>query len=214
MSTLGNEFIDDKVSGLIPKVAASAALGGSVEEIGGGKFANGAITVAYGMMFNDMLHNEGNPQGKKGGVSNISASGIDFIAGYEHFSESIYIDPCGNPTIGYGHLIRPGENYTTINTQEATQLLSNDVEKAVNVVNKYVKVPLSQNQFDAMTSFTFNVGVGNLLKSSLLRNVNSGDNSVINASFLKWNKGLIKGKYTTLPGLTGRRQAESNLFLK
>lgn len=76
-----------------------------------------------------------------------------------------------------------------------------------------VSVLLTQNQFDAMTSFTFNVGVGNLLNSSLLRNVNSGNSSAINASFLKWNKSLIKGKFTSLPGLTKRRQAESNLFL-
>jgi lysozyme len=94
----------------------------------------------------------------------------------------------------------------------ATQLLRKDASFAVNAVNKYVSVSLNQNQFDALTSLTFNIGAGGFSKSSVLRNVNSGNTESIDNSFLMWNKARVDGVLTPVQGLTNRRQAEANLF--
>ncbi len=149
-----------------------------------------------------------------GGVHDVSNAGLNFIAGYEGFSATTYRDVAGLPTIGYGHLIKSGESFGSLSKQAAMQLLRKDASFAVNAVNKYVnKVPLSQNQFDALTSFTFNVGAGALLKSSLLRNINSENILSIDKSFMMWNKARVNGVLTPVQGLTNRRQAEANLFL-
>ena len=146
-------------------------------------------------------------------VHNISDTGLDFISGYEGFSASIYKDVAGLPTIGYGHLIKSGESFGTLNKFAAKELLRKDVSIAVAAVNKYVKIPLSQNQFDALTSFTFNVGSSALSNSSLLRNVNSLNSLSIASSFMMWNKARVNGVLSPVQGLTNRRQAEANLYL-
>ena len=90
----------------------------------------------------------GEPSG--GGVHDVSQAGLNFIAGYEGYSATTYKDVAGLPTIGYGHLIKSGESFGTLSKNAALQLLRKDASFAVNAVNKYVKVPLSQNQFDAL----------------------------------------------------------------
>ncbi len=152
-----------------------------------------------------------NPAGL--GVHDVSQAGLNFIAGYEGFSATTYKDVAGLPTIGYGHLIKSGESFSTLSRDAARQLLRNDAAFAVNTVNKYVKVSLNQNQFDALTSFTFNIGAGGFSKSSVLRNVNFGNTLSIDKSFMMWNKATINGVLTPIQGLTNRRQAEANLFL-
>jgi lysozyme len=112
-------------------------------------------------------------------------------------------------TIGYGHTktAKPG---MTITTKEATRLLYQDLAWVEDVVNDAVKVPLTQNQYDALCSFVYNVGGGAFRKSTLLRLLNKGDYKGAADQFLRWNK--QKGK--VLRGLTRRRGEERSLFLK
>jgi len=147
------------------------------------------------------------------GANNVSEAGLNFIAGLEGFSSKVYNDVAGLPTIGYGHLIKEGENFTTITKTQALQLLKSDVGFAVAAINKYVKVSLNQSQFDALTSFAYNVGTAHFSASSLLGNVNAGNRSSIENSFMMWNKATINGVLTPVDGLTNRRQAEAGLFL-
>ena len=146
-------------------------------------------------------------------VNNVSEAGLQFISQYEGYSSTVYNDVAGLPTIGYGHLIKNGEIFSTITNTEALTLLRNDAGFAVNAVNAYVTTSLSQNQFDALTSFTYNVGANAFANSTLLKNVNSGNTSDISKSFSMWNKARVGGVLTPIQGLTNRRQAELNLYL-
>jgi GH24 family phage-related lysozyme (muramidase) len=139
-----------------------------------------------------------------------SSNGIAFIKRLEGFSAEVYKDSAGNATIGYGHLVRKGEDFSGGITEErAAQLLLQDVQTTVGAVNTKVTARVSQNQFDALVSFTFNVGAGSLGKSTLLDNINSGK-SVTKSNFTAWNR--AGGK--VVPGLTDRRTAEFYLYSK
>jgi len=138
--------------------------------------------------------------------------------------------PAGYWTEGYGHVIIHNgrmlegiENkelayqLSTIKTEEqAIETLLNDLVRYEDSVKTYVKITLTQNQFDALVSFTYNVGKGNFRGSTLLKKLNKvvvSNNKSLNevaTEFLKWNKS--KGK--VLKGLTLRRIAEKDLFLK
>jgi lysozyme len=111
-------------------------------------------------------------------------------------------------TIGYGHThtTKKGQKITEA---QAEELLRRDIAWAEEAVNKLVVVPLTQNQFDALVSFVFNVGVGAFSKSTLLRLLNAKDYEGAANQFLRWNK--QKGK--VLNGLTKRREEERKLFL-
>ena len=111
-------------------------------------------------------------------------------------------------TIGYGHThtAKPGMKITE---KQAEALLRKDIAWAEKAVNKSVVVPLTQNQFDALVSFVFNVGEGAFSTSTLLRLLNSGDYSGAANQFLRWNK----QKRRVLNGLTKRREEERKLFL-
>lgn len=145
----------------------------------------------------------------------LSNFGLNLIRRFEGFRPNVYQDAAGHWTIGYGHLIKPGESYypygniKTITHEEAVRLLEQDTATAQNAVREYVKVPLTQNQFDALTSFVFNVGVGAFRNSILLRKLNSGDYSGAAKEFEKWK--YAKG--IELPGLIARRTEEKRIFL-
>lgn len=111
-------------------------------------------------------------------------------------------------TIGYGHTktAKPGMKITE---DHAEDLLLSDIAWAENAVNNLVTVYLTQNQFDALVSFVFNVGQGNFANSTLLRMLNKEDYKGAADQFLRWNK--QKGK--VLNGLTKRREEERKLFL-
>lgn len=135
---------------------------------------------------------------------------VDFIAQHEGFKSRIYKDPYGYPTIGFGHLLREGEEElfkNGITRERALELLHQDIREAEKAVNLLVKVPLTQNQFDALVSFTYNVGSGNLKKSTLLKKLNEGDYVGASNEFMKWI-----GK-PPLPGLQRRRSEERKIFL-
>jgi len=138
----------------------------------------------------------------------LSPNGLDFIQRHEGYSGTVYNDSAGYPTIGYGHLIKAGEDFSNgITPDQASQLLSQDTQTAVNAVNGKVTGNLSQTQFDALVDFTFNLGGGALGQSTLLKNINSG-NDVVIENFTDWDH--AGGK--VVAGLTKRRTDEFNLF--
>jgi len=138
-----------------------------------------------------------------------SNKGIDIIKEFEGTVLKVYKDAVGLATIGVGHLIKAGEVFTTITQQQAEDLLRKDLVQFENGINQLVTVPLTQNQFDALVSFTFNLGVGSLKSSTLLKKLNAKDYAGASAEFLRWDK----AGGNTLAGLTKRRLAEKALFL-
>lgn len=121
-----------------------------------------------------------------------------------------YICPAGKLTIGYGHTGSDVTEGMEITQDRAEELLMQDLTVASKAVNSYVTHPINQNQFDALTDFTYNCGSGNFKSSTLLKLVNAGDFAGAALEFGKWNKGGGK----VLDGLTRRRAAESALFSK
>ena len=141
------------------------------------------------------------------------SNGISLIKQFEGCRLKAYPDPAtgGAPwTIGYGHTgndVRPGRLWTQV---QADSALISDLAQCERSISRLVKVNLTQNQFDALVSFVFNVGSGNLQSSTLLRKLNSGDYKGAADEFLKWNKAAGK----VMNGLVARRAAERELFLK
>ncbi|RLM20985.1 muraminidase [Brenneria alni] len=138
------------------------------------------------------------------------AAGITLIKHFEGLRLTKYLDTAGKPTIGYGHLILPDENFDQeITLQQAEMLLRQDLKRAEAGIHCYVDVDLNGNQFDALASFTYNLGVENLEHSTLLRLLNQGNYAACADQFLRWDK---DGKQT-VEGLLHRRAAERTLFL-
>jgi lysozyme len=134
---------------------------------------------------------------------------IDLIKRYEKFVDHTYICPAGYPTIGWGHVVRQGEIFGFIDEIIGEELLRKDLNKAVNGVLRYILTPLTDNQFGALVSFTFNAGNGALQRSTLRMRINRGDFDVAN-EFAKYNKYGRPLKVSR--GLTRRRLEEANLF--
>lgn len=141
----------------------------------------------------------------------LSQNGLEFIAREEGTVLHVYVDQVGVQTIGVGHALRKGESFPNgITHEQAMSILASDVVIAENAVNADVKILLTQNQFDALVSFTFNLGTGSLGSSTLLKLLNAGDIQGAANEFLKW----VKGGGKVLPGLVARRGRERDLFLK
>lgn len=138
-----------------------------------------------------------------------SKNGINLIKKYEGCRLKAYKCPSGVWTIGYGHT-KNVDKGMKITQAQAETYLKQDLITYENAVNKYVKVPISQNQFDALVSFSFNCGVTALKTSTLLRELNNKDYSRAANEFLRWNKS--NGK--VLKGLTKRRKEERGLFMQ
>lgn len=138
----------------------------------------------------------------------ISLQGLDLIKQAEGCRLRAYRDSAEIWTIGYGHTagVKAGDRITPL---QADKLLREDVRTAEADVNRLVTVPLTQGQFDALCSFTFNLGSGNLSRSKLLLKLNAGDYDGAAAEFPKWCR--TGGK--RLPGLVRRRNAEQARFL-
>ena len=141
-----------------------------------------------------------------------SNNGLNFIAKWEGCILSVYKDIAGLPTIGIGHLIKPGEQFTTITKEQALDLLSQDVKKCEDAANKYIKVSLNQNQFDALISWSFNCGVGVFQTSTLAKRLNQGFYQEVPDNLLSWCKATISGKTVINQGLQNRRKAEGELW--
>lgn len=141
-------------------------------------------------------------------MRHITQDGIDLIKWFEGFSSTVYICPAGYPTIGYGHLVRSSEFFTEITETEAEELLRKDVESAERAVLRLVNVPLTDGQFDALVSFTFNLGGGAFQRSTLRRKVNRQAHAEVPGQLMRW----VWAGGRKLKGLCIRREAESKLY--
>jgi lysozyme len=138
-----------------------------------------------------------------------SPAGLEFIAKWEGEVLHVYKDTAGIDTIGIGHVVHPGETFPGgISHEQALSLLAVDIATAERAVNE-LGVELSQNAFDALVSFTFNVGTGALESSTLARKLREGFRDGAADEFLRWDK--AGGKPSV--GLHNRREAERALFL-
>lgn len=142
-------------------------------------------------------------------MRHINEAGLALVKKFEGFSSEPYQDQAGHFTIGWGHLIMEGENFTEITPEEAENILQMDLNRAESAVDRLIKVTLTDNQFAALVSFTFNLGSGALYRSTLRKVLNGGEYIKAAKEFPRWifsagvrNKGLLR-----------RRIAERNLFL-
>ncbi|HKM19362.1 MAG TPA: lysozyme [Aliarcobacter sp.] len=144
----------------------------------------------------------------------ISSRGLELIKEFEGFSSVAYLCPAKIPTIGYGNTfwedgrkVNLGEQISKAKALELLEYVAN--KDFAQKIFTHIKVEVSQNQFDALVCLAYNIGVGNFVKSTLLKKINAGDFKGAGDEFLKWNKsgGVI------LLGLTRRRKREQELFL-
>jgi lysozyme len=161
----------------------------------------------YEQAHNERVHRDHQLASAK--PSHISSKGVDLIAGFEGFVGHPYRDAVGVLTVGYGHTGPDTARIGNITEREGKALLARDLIRYEDGVKRYVKAKINQHEFDALVSFVYNVGVGSLAGSTLLRKLNAGDKRGAADEFLKWDKA---GGHA-LPGLTRRRKAERALFL-
>jgi lysozyme len=154
------------------------------------------------------LHLDKNPLS---GVRTFSDYAIKLIKKWEVFKNKTYLCPSGKKTIGYGTRIEyhPELKNKTITEAKALQILKEDLNKnIVTAINKFVKVPLKQNEFDALVSLIYNIGRGRFVNSKLLNDINSGNLKSLKrnwAEFRKDDNGISNG-------LVNRRSEEINLY--
>lgn len=152
---------------------------------------------------------------KPGGLPDIPKTvwdlrpAVSIIMEFEGCFLKAYRDPVGVLTIGYGHTDGVYEGQE-ISSDRAIELLMSDIDLFSKGVDNLVKVLLTNSERCALISFSFNVGLGALSKSTLLAKLNNGDTIGAADQFLLWNH--AGGK--VLPGLTRRREAERDLFLR
>ena len=141
-------------------------------------------------------------------MRHITDIGLNLIKRFEGFSPKIYICPAGYPTVGYGHLVRPDERERFrdgVSEVWASELLEQDARTAEASVIRLISVPLKDGQFDALVSFTFNLGAGALQRSALRRVVNRGAHGDVVQQLGRWV--IAGGKKQA--GLVNRRRAEA-----
>ena len=160
----------------------------------------------------------------------ISNNGISLLKELEGCIKNgnlhiIYDDKTGKPvnvnkplprgaTIGYGHLVKSGEDFRNgITETQATELLRADVAIAERAVRDNISVLLTQNQYDALVIFAFNIGIRNFADSTVVKYVNNPNYhtlryTTLESAWITWNKSAGR----EMSGLTKRRRAEYNLF--
>ena len=139
----------------------------------------------------------------------ISQQGIDFIKRHEGFSSLPYLCAAGKETIGYGHVIKQGEQFPRgLTEKQAEDILYDDLAEAEQCIFDNVIVDLLPNQFDALVSLIFNIGTKAFEKSTLLRMLNSEQFEEAGKQFLRW----IYANGKVVYGLQKRRENEYKLF--
>jgi lysozyme len=146
-------------------------------------------------------------------MRNIGPNGLALIKRFEGFSSTVYICPSGWPTIGYGHVVTLKERQRQqfakgITAHQAEALLRQDAQTAERAVLRLITVPLTDGQFDALVSFTFNLGSAALQRSTLRQKINRNEHFDVPAELLKW----VWAGGRKLPGLVARRAAEGALY--
>ena len=139
----------------------------------------------------------------------VSQDCIQLVKYFEGFEDTAYLCPANVWTIGYGRTrnVKEGDKITEV---QAERDLLEELEEFKHQVLDSVKVELKQNELDALTSWTYNLGVGNLKSSTLLKKLNAGNKDEVPAEIVRWNK----ANGTVLAGLTKRREAEAELWAK
>lgn len=138
----------------------------------------------------------------------INKKGIDLIKNFEGCKLQAYLCPAGVWTIGYGHTkgVKEGDKITQ---EEAEMFLKSDLRTFEIGIECLIKKELTDNQFSSLVSFAYNLGLGNLTSSTLLKKINNNPNDIsIREEFYKWS--LAKGQ--RLMGLVKRRKAEADLY--
>lgn len=150
-------------------------------------------------------------------ATQLSPQGASFIGDFEGFSATPYNDPAGHATIGFGHLIHLGnvtaadrEAWGSISRARGVALLERDADRFERAVRDLVTVRLDQMEFDALVSFAYNVGEGNLASSTLLRKLNNGERAAVPIELSRW---IFGAPGQRLEGLVIRRRAEGRLFM-
>lgn len=152
----------------------------------------------------------------------MSPAGLQLLTLWEGAKAKVYNDSAGLPTIGVGHLLLKNEIAADainvggqlvrlrfgLTEDQIRGLLAQDLVRFEDAINKNVKVPLTQNQFDALIAFCFNVGVSSFLRSTLLKAINSGTLDAVPEQLRRWN--TVGGK--PVQGLVNRRENESKLW--
>jgi len=142
-------------------------------------------------------------------MRHATEDGLRLIRRFEGFSAVPYLCPAGYLTVGYGHVVKnPDAFRQPITEDEATEILTIDVETAERAVLRLISVPLTDGQFDALVSFTFNLGAGALQRSTLRRKINRENHEDAADEFLRW----VWAGGRKLNGLIRRRQAEAILY--
>lgn len=136
-------------------------------------------------------------------------SGIDLIKSFEQLRLTAYLDLRGIPTIGWGHTGQDVHLGLIIDLQAANELFQKDLSRFEQGVSQLVKITLTNGQFSALVSFSYNVGLANLKSSTLLRKVNNNQLAAAANEFLRWDH---IGRQQ-IAGLARRREAERALFL-
>ena len=158
-----------------------------------------------------------------GNTMTVSDAGVELVKRWEGFVPKIYNDPVGHCRVGYGTLVHLGncdgrdseQPYLNGVSQEAaTRLLASALADQQVTVSSAVKVPMNQNQYDALVSFTCNVGPGSFQKSTLLRLLNQGRYDDVPGELKKWTKVRKDGQLIDLPRLVKRRAGEAALFMQ
>jgi lysozyme len=139
----------------------------------------------------------------------MSEEGLDKLEDYEGIRFVAYLDTGGVWTIGVGHTGPEVVKGLRASAEQIREWLRVDVEEAEEIVERLVKVPLNQNQFDALVSFVFNIGEGQFASSTLLKKLNAGDYEGAAGQFKRWV--FDNGKQQ--PGLVKRRSSEEATFL-
>ncbi len=133
----------------------------------------------------------------------LSPQGLELLIGREGKRNAVYLDSEGVPTVGYGHTgpeVHMGDVWTDVQIEEA---FAKDLQEYEQAVNDSIHVPLTQNQFDALVSFTYNVGIGAEAHSTMAREINAGAMADIPAQFDRWH---------IPPEITSRRNGEREQF--
>ena len=163
------------------------------------------LLLALGLMGSPVNH----PPEPCLGDCKPSPAAFGVIKHFEGYSPIIYKDAAGYPTIGFGHLIKPGEKIEEpLLGNAAERLLQEDIAPKAAAVNQYVRVPLFQGQYDSLISWTYNLGEGALKSSTMLKKINAARHDEVPTQIKRWNK--AGGK--VLKGLERRREAEAALY--
>lgn len=138
---------------------------------------------------------------------------VELVMKHEGLRLKAYTCPSGVATIGYGHT--RGVKYgMSITLDDAAKFLAEDLQTAARAVDRFVLVPLTQPQFDALVSLVFNIGEGAFRSSTLVKHLNLGEYDDVPAQMRRWTKGTVNGVKKDLVGLVRRRDDEVALWQK